>query len=102
VWSSFLNLSAEHKRECWGRHVKPLTLRSLHATAGPVEPLSSFTERTCPGRSALAGGAPIRHPITAVVVADRVAAATAVLARAPVHPELAAGSGVAGGTAVPP
>lgn len=46
-----------------GRHVQPLTLRSSHATANLVEPLPSFTERTCSGRSALAGGAPVRHPL---------------------------------------
>src|ERR1700756_528130 len=80
---------------------KPLTLRSSHATAGLVEPLPSFTERTCSRRSALAGGAPIRYPVAAVVRNDCGAAATATLRGPSIDPQLLAGPSVAGGAPVP-
>src|ERR1700758_3252605 len=61
----------------------------------------SLTERTCPGCSTLAGRAPVRHPLAAVVIVDACAAATATLPGSPVDPQLPAGPGVAGGASVP-
>src|SRR5947209_4159762 len=78
-------------RESMRWRAKPLILRSSHVT----------TPRS-PGRgSALAGRAPIPHPLSGGVVFDAGAAATARLPGSPVDPQLPARPRVAGGAAAP-